>query len=92
MVKKTCFYDDFGNKNGKFAKMLEKKWVVPYWEKKYGGGGLSPEQNNILNQEMSRLGCRKPHYNFGISMLGPAMLKFASEEQKLHYLPLISAV
>ena len=88
----------WGGRNGKFSsdeqkewfeKMLKKKWVVPYWDKKYGGGGLSPEQNNILNQEMSRLGCRKPHYNFGISMLGPAMLKFASEEQKLHYLPQI---
>ena len=86
----------WGGRNGEFSsddqklwfeRMLEKKWIVPYWEVKYGGGGLSNEQNNILNQEMSRLGCRKPHYNFGISMLGPAMLKFASEEQKLNYLP-----
>jgi len=38
-----------------FEKMLEKKWIVPYWEKKYGGGGLSPEENNILTQEMARL-------------------------------------
>ena len=69
-----------------FERMLQKKWIVPYWEEKYGGGGLNPKQNNILNQEMSRLGCRKPHINFGISMLGPALLKFASDEQKLHYL------
>ncbi|SVA21005.1 uncharacterized protein METZ01_LOCUS73859 [marine metagenome] len=69
-----------------FERMLEKKWIVPYWETKYGGGGLNPKQNNILNQEMARLGCRKPHINFGISMLGPALLKFASEEQKVHYL------
>jgi len=70
-----------------FEKMLEKRWVVPYWEKKYGGGGLGPEKNNILTQEMSRLGCRKPLYSFGIAMLGPALLKFATEEQKLRYLP-----
>ena len=69
-----------------FERMLQKKWIVPYWEEKYGGGGLNPKENNILNQEMSRLGCRKPHINFGISMLGPALLKFASEEQKLYYL------
>jgi alkylation response protein AidB-like acyl-CoA dehydrogenase len=69
-----------------FNRMLNKKWIVPYWESKYGGGGLNPKQNNILNQEMSRLGCRKPHINFGISMLGPALLKFASEEQKIYYL------
>ena len=86
----------WGGRNGEFSsndqkiwfdRMLEKKWIVPYWETKFGGGGLSSEENNILNQEMGKLGCRKPHYNFGISMLGPAMLKFATEEQKLHYLP-----
>ena len=88
----------WGGRNGEFSstdqkiwfnRMLEKKWIVPYWEIKYGGGGLSFEENNVLNQEMGRLGCRKPHYNFGISMLGPAMLKFATEEQKLHHLPQI---
>ena len=86
----------WGGRNGEFSsddqklwfeRMLEKKWIVPYWKVKYGGGGLSNEENNILNQEMGRLGCIKPHYNFGISMLGPAMLKFANEEQKLNYLP-----
>ena len=86
----------WGGRNGEFSsndqkiwfeRMLAKKWIVPYWKTKYGGGGLSSEENNILNQEMGRLGCRKPHYNFGISMLGPAMLKFATEDQKLHYLP-----
>ena len=89
----------WGGRNGKFSsedqktwfkKMLKKKWIAPHWETKYGGGGLNTEQNNILNQEMARLGCRKPHYNFGISMLGPALLKFASEEQKLRFLPEIT--
>ena len=86
----------WGGRNAKFSsddqkmwfeKMLEKKWIVPHWEKKYGGGGLTPEENNILVQEMARLGCRKPLFSFGIAMLGPALLKFATEEQKLRYLP-----
>ena len=79
----------FNSKDQKiwFERMLEKKWIVPYWDIKYGGGGLSQDQNNILTQEMSRLGCRKPIYSFGISMLGPALLEFASEEQKMKYLP-----
>ena len=72
-----------------FERMLEKRWVVPYWDVKYGGAGLTPEENNVLTQEMIRLGCRKPLYSFGISMLGPALLKFATEDQKLHYLPQI---
>lgn len=74
-----------------FERMLEKKWIVPYWDTKYGGGGLSHEENNILTQEMTRLGCRKPIFSFGISMLGPALHKFASEEQKMRFLPEITA-
>jgi len=69
--------------------MLAKKWIVPHWDEKYGGGGLSPKENKILSEEMSRLNCRLPMFSFGISMLGPALLKFASEEQKMHYLPQI---
>ena len=74
-----------------FEKMLEKKWIVPYWDSRYGGGGLSPEENNILTQEMLRIGCRKPIFSFGISMLGPALHKFATEEQKMRFLPDITA-
>ena len=66
--------------------MLEKKWIVPYWEEKYGGGGLNDMENKILTEEMTKMGCRKPLFSFGISMLGPALLKFASEEQKLKHL------
>ena len=74
-----------------FERMLEKKWIVPYWDTKYGGGGLSDAENNILTQEMTRLGCRKPIFSFGISMLGPALHKFATEEQKMRFLPEITA-
>lgn len=70
-----------------FERMLEKRWVVPYWEEKYGGGGLDRIENKILTEEMIKLGCRKPLFSFGVSMLGPALLKFASEAQKMKYLP-----
>ncbi len=86
----------WGGKNGTFKnedqkiwfeRMLAKGWTVPYWHKKYGGGGLSAIENKILNEEMASLGCRKPLFSFGISMLGPALQKFATEEQKDKYLP-----
>jgi acyl-CoA dehydrogenase len=69
-----------------FKRMHNKGWIVPYWDKKYGGGGLSPQENKILAEEMTRLRCKQPLFSFGISMLGPALLKFATEEQKGHYL------
>lgn len=74
-----------------FERMLNRNWIVPHWPERYGGGGLTVEQHNILIEEMGRLGCRKPLYSFGISMLGPALLKFGSEEQKLEHLPKIAA-
>ena len=57
------------------------------WPKEYGGGGLSPAETKILKQEMARIGARNPLMSFGISMLGPALLKYGTEEQKKHFLP-----
>lgn len=71
-------------------RMAERGWTVPDWPKAYGGGGLTPAQTKILNEEMATLGCRKPLYSFGISMLGPALLVFGTEEQKLEHLPRIA--
>jgi acyl-CoA dehydrogenase len=67
-------------------RMAEKGWTVPDWPKPYGGGGLSAAEAKILRQEMASLGCRVPLSSFGIWMLGPALLKFGTEEQKVHYL------
>jgi alkylation response protein AidB-like acyl-CoA dehydrogenase len=35
---------------------------------------------------MARIGARNPLYSFGISMLGPALLKYGTEEQKKRFL------
>jgi alkylation response protein AidB-like acyl-CoA dehydrogenase len=70
--------------------MAERGWTVPDWPKDYGGGGLSAEETRVLRQEMARIGARLPLYSFGISMLGPALLKFGTEEQKRRYLPQIA--
>ncbi|HEX6740407.1 MAG TPA: acyl-CoA dehydrogenase family protein [Sphingomicrobium sp.] len=70
--------------------MATRGWTVPDWPKDYGGGGLTPEQAIVLKEEMARIGARQPLYSFGISMLGPALLKFGTEEQKRHYLPQIA--
>jgi len=69
-----------------FEAMSLKGWIAPQWEEKYGGGGLSILENKILIQEMSRLKCKQPLISFGVSMLGPALLKFGNENQKDKYL------
>lgn len=71
-------------------RMVAKGWTAPSWDEAYGGAGLDRAQERILRQEMKRINARLPLSSFGIWMLGPALLKFGSEEQKLKYLPPIT--
>ncbi len=91
----TCW----GGRNFVFQSEAQKQWMercaaagltVPDWPKDYGGAGLSPAETKIFRQEMARAGARSPLNSFGIWMLGPALLKFGTEEQKRHYLPQIA--
>ena len=71
-------------------RMGEKGWTVPTWPKEYGGGGLSIEENKVLQQELRRINARPAHVGMGITMIGPALLEFGSEEQKKEHLPKIA--
>ncbi|MCC5812167.1 MAG: acyl-CoA dehydrogenase family protein [Ectothiorhodospiraceae bacterium] len=68
-------------------RMAEKGWTAPDWPSEYGGGGLSREQVKVLRQEMARIRARPPLHSFGVWMIGPAILKFGSEELKRQHLP-----
>ena len=71
-------------------RMADKGWTAPQWPKEYGGGGLSPEEAEVLAEEMKRINARTPVSNFGFWMLGPALLKYGTHEQKLEFLPPIA--
>ena len=71
-------------------RMAAKGWTAPQWPTEYGGAALSRSESKVLQQEMSRLGCRVPLTSFGIMMLAPALLKYANETQKLEHLPKIA--
>ena len=66
--------------------MAERGWTVPDWPTDYGGGGLSPAETKVLREEMAAIRARSPLNSFGISMLGPALLKYGTEEQKREHL------
>ena len=81
----------FKNKDAKLwlDRMAEKGWTAPTWPKEYGGGGLSAAEARVLSQELGRIKARPALMSFGIWMLGPVLLEYASEEQKREYLPKI---
>ncbi len=70
--------------------MAEKGWTVPEWPVEYGGGGLDKAHAKVLREEMRKIGARAPVQSFGIWMLGPALLKYGTHEQKLEHLPKIA--
>ena len=70
-------------------RMGARGWTTPDWQRAYGGGGLSPAETKTLREEMAKLGCRTPLVSFGVSMLGPALLKYGTEAQKQEHLPKI---
>ncbi len=71
-------------------RMGAKGWTVPEWPAQYGGGGLSRDEAKALASEMRRINARSPLSSFGIWMLGPALLKYGNEAQKLEHLPRIA--
>lgn len=71
-------------------RMAAKGWTVPNWPVRYGGAGMSAQEARVLDQEMAQIGAKKPLENIGIWMLGPALLEYGSEEQKLEHLPRIA--
>lgn len=70
-------------------RMAEKGWTTPTWPREYGGGGLSKDEALILQEEMTRISARPPLNSFGISMLGPVLLEYGTEEQKQEHIPKI---
>jgi acyl-CoA dehydrogenase len=86
----------WGGRNFKFRsddqrqwleRMAAKGWTAPTWPEEYGGGGLGRTEAKILKEELARIHARPPLVSFGISMLGPALLKFGSDALRRQHLP-----
>ena len=72
-----------------WQKTLHKRgWGAPAWPKKHGGTGWTATQRYIFQEECARAETL-PVPPFGMAMLAPVLMAFASEEQKAHYLPRI---
>ena len=63
-------------------------WLASHWPREYGGTGWSAVQKFIFENE-----CALAHapriVPFGLSMLGPVLIKYGNEAQKRHWLPRI---
>jgi alkylation response protein AidB-like acyl-CoA dehydrogenase len=69
-----------------------KGWATPTWPAEYGGGGLTQLEARVLNEELDRIGAFNPLVRttgMGITMVGPTILEYGSEDQKQRHIPKI---
>ncbi|MBI2766798.1 MAG: acyl-CoA dehydrogenase family protein [Chloroflexi bacterium] len=63
-------------------------WIAAAWPKEYGGAGLTPVEQSILNEEFAE--ARAPQLGgIGVMMLGPTLIAHGTEEQKKTHIPRI---
>jgi len=63
-------------------------WLASHWPVEYGGTGWSATQKFIFDNECALAGAPRI-VPFGLSMLGPVLIKYGNEAQKRHWLPRI---
>jgi alkylation response protein AidB-like acyl-CoA dehydrogenase len=71
----------------RWQRILNKKgWAAYSWPKEWGGPGWTPIQRMMFLEEIQT--APAPEVNpFNITMLGPVLIQFGSDEQKQRFLP-----
>jgi alkylation response protein AidB-like acyl-CoA dehydrogenase len=69
--------------------MAARGYTAPSWPTQYGGGGLSPDQARVLQEELDRMRLPPALIGMGLSMIGPTLLVHGSETQRQTFLPKI---
>ena len=72
-----------------YNKLSMKGWMAPNWPKAYGGTDWTVTQRFIFNNECAEAYAPDGEYTFGVTMVGPVIIKYGTEEQKKYYLPKI---
>jgi alkylation response protein AidB-like acyl-CoA dehydrogenase len=63
-------------------------WGAPGWPRDYGGTGWSAVQRSIFEDECYKAGAPR-QMPFGLSMIGPVLMKFGTLAQRARFLPRI---
>jgi alkylation response protein AidB-like acyl-CoA dehydrogenase len=68
--------------------LYAKGWVAPHWPEDVGGTGWDVTRRFIFQEEC--VAANAPSLSpFGLSMVGPLLIQYASDEQKKRFLPKI---
>jgi alkylation response protein AidB-like acyl-CoA dehydrogenase len=70
--------------------LSRKGWIAPHWPKQYGGMGATLNEQIILTEELARVGTPQLPTQ-GLNHIGPILIEFGTEAQKVKHLPPIIA-
>ena len=73
---------------GWHAALNERGWLASHWPRAHGGPGWSVVQKFIFDNECALANAPRI-VPFGLSMLGPVLIKYGNEAQKARWLPRI---
>ncbi len=73
------------------AAMAERGWLTQHWPSEYGGADAEPWRHSIVGEELWAIGEPRGAQYMNVNWIGPAIMRFGSEEQKAFHLPRISA-
>ena len=68
--------------------LYRKGWVAPHWPVEYGGTGWSIVQQHVWEQELAAADTL-PLLAFSLTMVGPVIYTYGTDEQKRRFLPSI---
>jgi alkylation response protein AidB-like acyl-CoA dehydrogenase len=70
-------------------KLYAAGWICASWPKEYGGRGLTPLENVVLNEEFARAHAPMRADWFGDTLVGPTILQWGTDAQKAKFIPRI---
>ncbi len=71
------------------AACYEAGYVGRAWPEEFGGGGRPPVEQILVDQELAAAGAPEFVNIVGLDVLGPSLLRFGNDEQRLRYIPAI---
>ena len=84
------FAEDEGEWNRRvkwFKKLASGGWTCVDWPKEYGGRGFGILRTIVYHQELARVRAPLPFIGSGVSLIGPTLMHWGTEEQKKRFIP-----
>lgn len=69
--------------------LAQDRWIAVHWPEQYGGRGLSLLDEAVIQESLAAAGAPQLINLFGLTMVGPVLIKHGTEQQRQRFLPKI---